>query len=101
MPTITSQIAAGTDDGTWHNEGAGSNSITSTLIRIGDADAVDFNRSAWLRFTSIAVPTGATITAASIQVRAVGLSGTIPAMTIDGNDIDNAVSPTSRSQINA
>lgn len=101
MATITSQILAGADDGTWHNEGAGSISAGSSLIRIGDADSLDFNRSAWLRFTNITVPAGATITAASIQVRAVGLSGAIPAMTIDGNDIDNAVAPTSRSQVNA
>ena len=100
--TITSQAAVSGDDGTWHNNGIGSLSITSPLIRIGDsATPDDYNRSAWLRFPGVTVPVGATITAASIEVHAAGLTGAIPQMKIDANAVDNAVAPTTRSGVNA
>jgi hypothetical protein len=100
--TVTSQAAVSGDDGTWHNNGVGSFSITSTLIRIGDsATTDDYNRSAWLRFPNVTVPIGATITAASIEVHAAGLTGAIPQVKIDANAVDNAVAPTTRSGVNA
>jgi K319-like protein len=100
--TITSQVAVSGDDGTWHNNGVGSFSITATLVRIGDsATTDDYNRSAWLRFPNVTIPVGATITAASIEVHAAGLTGAIPQMKIDANAVDNAVAPTTRSGVNA
>jgi hypothetical protein len=72
------------------------------VIRIGDsATTDDYNRSAWLRFPNVAIPVGATITGASIEVHAAGLTGAIPQMKIDANAVDNAVAPANRTAVNA
>lgn len=100
--TITSKPAAGTDDGSWHNNGVGSFSTSATVIRIGDsATTDDYNRSGWVRFPGIVVPVGATITSATIEVHAAGLTGAIPQMKIDANAADNPAAPASRSAVNA
>lgn len=100
--TATFQPAASGDDGSWHNEGVGSLSITGSPVRIGDASSSDFNRRIWLRFPNVTVQNAATIAAGTkLQVKAKGLSGTIPTITIVAQDADNPAAPTTRGQADA
>lgn len=101
MTTVTAQVAAGSDDLSWHNEGAGVFSTTAASILVGDSSSTDFNRWGLARVAGLAIPVGATVTEAHANVKAVGLSGTIPALTIYGVLGDNPAAPTTRSLANA
>jgi hypothetical protein len=101
MPTVTAQVAVGGDDLSWHNEGSGVFSTTGATILIGDSSSTDFNRWGLVRFASLAIPVGATITEAHVTVKAVGVAGTIPALTLAGVLGDNLATPTTRSGANA
>lgn len=99
--TVTATVAAGGDDLSWHNEGTGTFSTTATSILIGDSSSTDFNRWGLARVTGLTIPVGATITEAHATVKAVGVSGSIPALTIYGVKGDNPAAPTTRSLANA
>lgn len=100
-PVAGLQIVVSGDDGGWHNTGVGFYSTTSTPIRLGDASAGDCDRNAWMRFLGLDIPQGATISSAVLKFNSTGVSGTIPQLKIDAEDTDNAVAPTSRSNVNA
>lgn len=89
------------DDGSWHNTGAGSYSATQTAVSIGDADAANNGRHAWVRFPNVYIHQGATVDSFKINLRPAGLTGTIPPMTVVGNLAANAVAPTNRAGCNA
>lgn len=94
-------IVASGDDGGWHNTSTGFYSTTSSPIRLGDASGTDADRNAWLRFLNLDIPPGATILTATLKVKAVGVSGTIPQLKIDAEKSVNPAAPTSRSNVNA
>lgn len=101
-PAITGlTIVSSTDDGSWHNTSTGLFSTTGSPMRLGDASATDADRNAWLRFLNLDVPPGATILTATVKVKAVGVSGTIPQLKIDAEKSVSALAPTSRSNVNA
>jgi hypothetical protein len=99
--TITATVAASGDDLSWHNEGVGSFSITGATILVGDSDSANFNRWGLIRVTGLTIPVGATITEAHVTVKATGLTGAIPAMTLQGVLGDNVAAPTTRAIANA
>ncbi|HEY2086264.1 MAG TPA: hypothetical protein VGH54_09595 [Mycobacterium sp.] len=99
--TVTAQVAAGGDDLSWHNEGTGAFSTTSVSILIGDSSSTDFNRWGLARIAGLTIPVGAAITEAHATLKAVGLSGTIPALTIYGVKGDNPAAPATRAAANA
>lgn len=98
--TVTSP-AVSTDDGSWHNTGAGSYSATQAAVSIGDADAANNARHAWIRFPAVYAFQGQTINSFKINLRAGGLTGTIPPMTVVGVKSVNAVAPANRTACNA
>lgn len=89
------------DDGSWHNTGAGSFSLTAATITIGDADAANNARHGWLRYPNVYTTPGATLTSFKINVRPSGLTGTIPPMTVVGVKSLNPAAPTTRAEANA
>lgn len=102
MTAITvSPPAVSLDDGSWHNTGAGSYSATQASVSIGDADAANNARHAWIRLPAVYAFQGQTINSFKINLRAAGLTGTIPPMTVVGNLIPNAVAPANRAACNA
>ncbi|MHB1316180.1 MAG: hypothetical protein ACYCX2_12015 [Christensenellales bacterium] len=90
----TYQISAGADDG---YVAAGVFYATGNLVGFGNyiTDGV----SEWLRFPNVAVPHGATITGANVQLRANNtLSGTTVNSKIYCNDEDDAAAPTNATE---
>lgn len=98
--TVTNQVTATLDDGSYHVEGAGSTSTGGTTVAVGDASSTDNARWGWTRFT-LNVPQGATITAATVAVVANGLTGTIPAVTLVAAAVDDAPAYTTRAAYEA
>lgn len=97
MTTVNLQIAATGDDCGSFNPANFSNSD----IYIGSINGTDECRVA-LRFLSVAIPQGATITSAILQIRLRGgNSGQNTLTTIYGNDVDDAASPTTRAGLYA
>lgn len=93
--------AVSTDDGSWHNTGAGSYSATQGGVTVGDADAANNARHAWIRFPAVYINRGATVNSFKINLRAGGLTGTIPPLTVVGVKSVNAAAPASRAAANA
>lgn len=89
------------DDGSWHNTGAGSFSATQPSITIGDADAANNARHAFIRFPAVYLHKGQTVNSFKINLRPAGLTGTIPAMTVVGVKAANADAPVNRTAANA
>lgn len=86
--TVTVSIAAGTDDG----DITSGPTFNNTRI---DVRGFGFSENTFLRFTGVAVPQGATITAATITFKDTGsgISGTCAAF-IQASDVDDGVMPT-------
>lgn len=93
--------AVSTDDGSWHNTGAGSYSATQPSPTIGDADAANNGRHAWIRFPAVYAFQGQTINTFKLNLRASGLTTAIPPMTVVGVKSVNAVAPANRAACNA
>lgn len=109
MPTINEVIANNVDDGyadyeDYYSSGASCNSVNSsnTLIRFyarSDYNDQDQHWNTWrpyLRFETIDIPQGATITAAKIQLAFHSkINGSGQSITIRGEDTDDASSAAS------
>jgi hypothetical protein len=96
------QVVASGDDGGWSNNSTPTTfSRTGTTVRLGDFSSVDLDRNGWVRFTGLGIPKNATINSAILMLYATGVSGTIPALVIDGEAADNATAPTTRADVNA
>lgn len=93
--------AVSLDDGSWHNTSGGSYSATQTSVTIGDADATNNARHAWIRFPNVYINKNAVVNSFKVNLRPAGLTGTVPPMTIVGNKVANAVSPTNLAGANA
>lgn len=98
--TVNALITTSTDDGSYHIEGAGSTSTAGTTVAVGDSSSADNARWGWTRF-ALNVPQGSTITAATVAVVANGVTGTIPAMTLDAAAVDNGPAYTNRAAYEA
>lgn len=92
---VTDRVAATLDDGSWHNEGAGSTSSTGPTVAVGDSSSTDNARWGWTRHV-LNVPQGATISLAKVSLKATGLTGPIPAMTLVAADVDDGPAYVSR-----
>lgn len=97
MTVVTKQVAVGTDDGSF-DAGAGTGySNTGTNFVVGDASSTVYNKTVFLRFTGLAIPQGATITAASLSIPATGGSVTpLQTVHIRAEAADNPAAVTSR-----
>lgn len=93
--------AASLDDGSWHNTGAGSYSATQGSVTVGDADAANNARHAWIRFPNLYAFQGQLINTFKLNLRPAGLTGTIPPMTIVGVKSLNPAAPANRAAANA
>lgn len=89
------------DDGSWHNTAPGSFSATQPSITIGDADAANNGRHAFIRFPDVFLNQGQTVNSFKVNLRPVGLTGTIPPMTIVGVKSPNPIAPTNLATANA
>lgn len=89
-PITGFQISSGNDDGGWSNAGNTYYSGNAAAIRLGDASVTDLDRNAWARFVGVNIPQGATITSAVLQLYATGLTGTVPQLLIDAENVDSA-----------
>lgn len=98
--TVSPPAVSG-DDGSWHNTGAGAFSITASTVTIGDADAANNARHGFIRFPHVYAFQGQTVPSFKINLRASGLTGTIPPMTVVGVKQLNPAAPTTRAQANA
>ena len=97
MTTVNLQIAATADDCGSYN----STNFGNSDIYIGTINGTDVCRIA-LRFLTVAIPQGATITSAVLQLRLrAGNAAQNTLTTIYGNDVDDAVSPTTRAGLYA
>ena len=100
MATFTQPILAGADDGSWSAATPTPYySNNSTPLRVGSTSTADFTRSAWLRFTGVTIPNGATITAATLTLTSDGITGGVPPMAIKVEAADNAAQVTSRTDV--
>jgi hypothetical protein len=97
MPTVTLYPAVSGDDSIWPTGGSGWSS-TSNYLTFGNSGS---SRNA-IRFPSVDIPQGATIVSAVITFKAnYTLSANTAKCKFYGNDVDNAVAPTSGSEAEA
>lgn len=89
------------DDGSWHNTAPGSFSATQASITIGDADAANNARHAFVRFPDVYINAAQVVNSFKVNLRPVGLTGTIPPMTIVGVKSLNPAAPTNLATANA
>jgi hypothetical protein len=82
---IERRIAAAADDA--EESGTGNVSLTSSDLELVNDGS---NQTVGLRFPSLPIPQGATITLATIQFRADEVSSTSTALTIRGHDVDDS-----------
>lgn len=98
--TVHNQVGASLDDGSWHNEGAGSTSSNGVNVTVGDSSSTDNARWGWSRHV-LNVPQGATISTADVTVKSVATASVFPAITIVAVAADDGPSYVSRAQYNA
>lgn len=95
--TVHAQVGASLDDGSWHNEGAGSTSSNGANVTVGDSSSTDNARWGWTRHV-LNVPQGATITAADVTLKSAATATVFPAMTIVAVDLDDGPAYVNRAQ---
>jgi len=99
LPTINIYINSSANDGEWFSNGDFDN--YNTWANVGKTTSVR-RASAFLRFTNVNIPQGATILNAYLVLPArYSNSSTTVNLKIYGNDVDNAVAPTSYSEAEA
>ena len=92
------RVAASVDDGNWSDSGSVSFSNTATVNRLGHFSATDFDRNSYVRI-ALTIPRGATVDTAVLELLPSGINGTIPALKIIGEAVDNASAISSRAGI--
>lgn len=97
---ITPPTVSG-DDGSWHNTAPTSFSATQPALTIGDADAASNGRHGFFRFPAVFINKNQTVNSFKVNLRPVGLTGTIPPMTIVGVKAANPAAPTNVATANA
>lgn len=75
MATFSTSVAAGADDGAFDVVGSGY-SNTGTNFVVGDASGTVYNKTVFMRFTSVTIPRDSVITAATLTITATGGSVT-------------------------
>jgi hypothetical protein len=98
--TVLPPVVSG-DDGSWHNTGAGGFATNQGGPTVGDTDAANNARHAWIRFPAVYINQGQTVNSFKINLRSGSLTGVIPAMTVVGVKDVNAVAPATRAAVNA
>jgi RHS repeat-associated protein len=89
--SVNAQVSSSYDDMYAYNDGgSGSYSRTSTHVFAADSSASAYDYASGLRFTGLAIPQGATITAASITLTADATASTLPSTSLAGEATDNA-----------
>lgn len=96
MPTVTKYPAASGDDFMWYTGGSTLNAAGAVLA-VGPY-GYSGNRSG-IRFPSVSIPQGSAISSAVLTLYSYGSnSGTVCKVKIYGNDVDNAVAPTTHAE---
>ena len=91
------QVSASGDDGFSETTGdAYNNNAASIQLGKGGNDTQQYK--AWMRFLNVAIPQGATITAAYMQWHCELAETDNPSVRIFANDVDNAVAPTTAAE---
>jgi hypothetical protein len=94
VSSISSTITVGADDG--HvRKGSDEFYATSTRIAVGFWSSSN-EQAAWLRFSGFSIPSGATITAASITLDHIDAQSGDEDIIIRGEDTLNPSAPTNR-----
>lgn len=93
------RVTAGGNDGHFTMASTSAFTNTGTTALVGDFDATNYGRAAFLRFEKVTIPRGATITAAKFEVRAVGVDTAIPAMTVMAHLSPNSPVPANRTEM--
>ncbi len=94
--TVNAVIGASGDDGYWSIQFSTFFAPTDTTVFLG-GDGASGRLNAWLRFTGITVPQGATVDVANLTINPVGTGSEVNVRTrIYANAADDAVAPTSR-----
>lgn len=94
----TFYVTANEDDAFWRNTTYFSNNSTNTIFGLVPTS---FNCRCFWNFSNVTIPQGATINSAYIRCQAANNQGLQFNCFIVGNDIDNAVSPTSYNECEA
>lgn len=97
--TISLQITAGADDGYTNTVAGGTFNSNANDIFFGKSGALTLN--SFFRRSSISIPQGANITAATITLTSFATTAGALTVTISGNDEDNATAPTTYAGYNA
>lgn len=97
--TVHAQVGATLDDGSWHNEGAGSTSSNGANVTVGDTSSTDNARWGWTRHV-LNVPQGAPISTADVTMKSAATSTVFPAITIVAVDVDDGPAYVNRAQYN-
>lgn len=96
MATYTRTVQASTDDGAFDVGGTGF-SATGTNFVVGDVSTTVYDKSVWLRFTSVTIPAGSGIGAATLTIPATGGSVTpLGTVKIQAEAADNPAAPSNR-----
>lgn len=97
MATFSGPVTAGGDDG---HISTTAFSNTASAFNFGSLSSV--KRDCWIRFTSVTIPQGSTVSAATVDYYAnATLTGTTCNCTIYCNDEDDAAAPTDRADYEA
>jgi len=99
-PRAGFRVTAGVNDGNWSDSGTVSFSNTATVNRLGHFSSTDYDRNSYVRI-ALTIPQGATVDTAVLEVLPSGINGTIPALRIRGEAVDNASAISSRTGLAA
>ena len=99
-PTVNEQVGAGADDG-YCTETDSAWDTGKDYVLFGDRGGVSGPGHAFLRFTTVAVPQGATIDSATLTATAFSASSLPAVVDVHADDTDNAVAPTSCAEMAA
>lgn len=91
MTALSLTIAANADDGFARAPSA----FNASSVQVGDSGAAQFDNGSFFRYLNVTIPNGATITSATLTLRATNTPAAYPATTLSLDAADNATAPTS------